>query len=117
MRAQIYLQMGCQKNPKVPFPRYTSLYNPLYPSRREDRLNNHSRPRCGGPRKLTEEDRDRVYDAIMQDPSITREDLLAEVDYKVKATSIWRLTHEMGLRKWRKLDRPMLLPEHAAKRL
>jgi transposase len=53
-------------------------------------------PRFGPPRKLTEEDQDRVYDAIQSRPDITREDL-AEVDHKVKAHSIWRLTHEMGL--------------------
>ncbi|KAJ5535388.1 hypothetical protein N7527_001642 [Penicillium freii] len=76
-----------------------------------------SMPRLGGPRKLTEEDRDRVYDAIQSRPDITREDLLAEVDYKVKAHSIWRLTHEMGLRKWRKMNRPYLTPIYAAKRL
>jgi transposase len=58
-----------------------------------------------------------LYEAIQNDPCITREDLLAEVDYKVKANSIWRLTHEMGLRKWRKLNRPYLTPIHAAKRL
>ncbi|KAJ5188812.1 hypothetical protein N7491_005133 [Penicillium cf. griseofulvum] len=45
-------------------------------------------PRPGAPRKLTEEDRDRVYDAIQSCPDITREDLLAEVDYKVKVVSI-----------------------------
>lgn len=78
---------------------YHSLQSTYTLREEKNRLNNHSRPRCGGPRKLTEEDRDRVYDAIMQNPSIKREDLLAEVDYKVKATSIWRLTHEMGLRK------------------
>jgi hypothetical protein len=37
--------------------------------------------RSGAPRKLTEEYRDRVYEAIQNNPSITREDLLAEVDY------------------------------------
>lgn len=74
-------------------------------------------PRPGPVRKLTKEDRDRVYDAIQSRPDITRKDLLAEVDYKVKRHSIWRLTHKMGLRKWRKIDRPYLIPIHAAKRL
>ena len=64
--------------------------------------------RSGAPRKLTAEDRDHLYKAIQNNPCITREDLLTEVDYKVKANSIWRLTHEMGLRKWRKLDRLIL---------
>lgn len=81
------------------------------------RINSASLARPGTPRKLSEEDRDRIYDAIQTNPSTTREDLLKEVDYKVKVSSIWRLTHEMGLRKWRKMDRPYLTPEHAAKRL
>lgn len=111
------LKWGAKKIQKYRFP-HISLSTIHYTLREEkNRLNNHSRPRSGAPRKLTEEDRDHVYDLIQQTPSITREDLLAEVDYKVKKTSIWRLTHEMGLRKWRKMQRPMLTPERAAKRL
>lgn len=74
-------------------------------------------PRPGGPRKLTEDDRDHIYETIQQNPSILAADLLKEVDYKVKRHSIWRLTHEMGLRKWRKMHRPTLTPIHAEKRL
>ncbi|KAJ5459624.1 uncharacterized protein N7458_001176 [Penicillium daleae] len=81
------------------------------------RVNSAALPRTGTPRKLTKEDRDRIYDAIQSNPSITREDLLKEVDYKVKPSSIWRLTHEMGLRKWRKMDRLYLTPEYTVKRL
>ncbi|KAJ5318343.1 hypothetical protein N7476_004763 [Penicillium atrosanguineum] len=79
------------------------------------RLKGVSLPRSGAHRKLTAEDRDSVYDAIQNRPDITREDLLAEVDYRVKAMSIQRLTHDMGLRKWRKMNRPYLTPIHAAK--
>jgi hypothetical protein len=43
------------------------------------------------------------------------EDQLADVDYKVHRMSSWRLTHEMGLRKWRKMQRPLLMPLHAEK--
>lgn len=42
---------------------------------------------------------------------------LSQVDYKVKTSLIWRLTHEIGLREWRKMDRSYLTPTHAAKRL
>lgn len=58
-----------------------------------------------------------MYDAIQNNTCITHEDLLSEVDYKVKTLSIWRLTHEMELRKWRKMGRPYLTPIRAAKRL
>ncbi|KAJ5330542.1 hypothetical protein N7476_000325 [Penicillium atrosanguineum] len=68
------------------------------------RLKGVSLPRSGAPRMLTAEDRDHVYDAIQNRPDITPEDLL-------------RLTHDMGLQKWRKMNRPYLTPIHAAKRL
>lgn len=54
---------------------------------------------------------------IDENPRVTYEDLLAGVDNKVKRTSIWRLLHEEGRRKWLVLDRPGLTPAHAAARL
>lgn len=82
----------------------------------KNRLNNISRPRSGAPRKLDEDDRDRLHGRILEDPHVQYEDLLAEVDWKVKKESIRRLLNEMGLRKWRQLDRPKLEPYHAAAR-
>lgn len=76
-----------------------------------------SLPRSGTPRKLTAEDRDHIYDTMQEKPSILIEDLPEEVDFKVHRQSIWRLTHEMGLRKWGKMQRPALTPLHAEKRL
>ncbi|KAJ9481682.1 hypothetical protein VN97_g11783 [Penicillium thymicola] len=57
---------------------------------RQEAKRSHRRsiPRPSAPRKLTEEDRDRIYDAIQSSPNIIREDLLAKVDYKVKTVSI-----------------------------
>ncbi|KAJ6094426.1 hypothetical protein N7467_001939 [Penicillium canescens] len=46
------------------------------------RYKQQSLPRSGTPRKLNGEDRDHIYDTIQQNPSILKEDLLAEVDYK-----------------------------------
>lgn len=45
------------------------------------------------------------------------EDLLADVDWKVKKRSIQRLLHLEGMRKWRQRQRPYLEPEHAMQRL
>jgi len=95
-------------------PRSTIQYTLTQESKRQKQ---QSLARSGGPRKLTEDDRDHIYETIQQNPSILVADLLAEVDYKVKRTSIWRLTHEMGLRKWRKMQRPTLTPLSAEKRL
>jgi transposase len=95
-------------------PRSTIQYTLTQESKR---IKQESLSRIGRPRKLTDEDRDHIYDTIQQNPSILVEDLLAEVDYKVKRMAIWRLTYEMGLRKWRKMQRPSLTPLHAEKRL
>ena len=41
------------------------------------RINNKSRPRAGAPRKLSEEQRDHIFDiAIHQNPHITNQDLI-----------------------------------------
>ncbi|KAF4760544.1 hypothetical protein HAV15_006452 [Penicillium sp. str.  len=90
---------GAKRIQKHAYP-HISLSTIHYTLRQEaKRVHGISIPRPGPIRKLTGEDRDRVYDAIQSRPDITREDLLAEVDYKVKRHSIWRLTYEMGLRK------------------
>ncbi|KAJ6094481.1 hypothetical protein N7467_001994 [Penicillium canescens] len=95
-------------------PRSTIQYTLTQETKRQKQ---ESLPRSGPPGKLTEEDRDRIYDTIQEKPSILIEDLLGEVDFKVHRTSIWRLTYEMGLQKWRKMQRPSLTPLHAEKRL
>lgn len=81
------------------------------------RVDNHSLPRSGRPRKLNEDDIKKIDDMIDENPRILIEDLLEGVSNKVKRTSIWRLMHEQGRRKWLVLDRPALTPEHAAARL
>ena len=95
-------------------PRLTIQYTLTQEVKRQKQ---QSLPRLGTRRKLTGEDRDYIYDTIQEKPSILTEDLLAEVDYKVKRYSIWRLTHEIGLRKRQKMDRPFLTLFHAEKRL
>lgn len=81
------------------------------------RVDNHTLSRSGRPRKLNEEDIEKIDDMIDQNPRVLIEDLLEGVSNKVKRTSIWRLMHEQGRRKWLVLDRPALTPEHAAARL
>lgn len=81
------------------------------------RVDNHSLPRSGRPRKLDEDDIKKIDDMIEENPRVLIEDLLDGVSHKVKRMSIWRLLHEQGRRKWLVLDRPGLTPEHAAARL
>lgn len=84
-------------------------------TKERERQNQGSLPRTGTPRKLTDNDRDHIYKIIQENPSISMEDLRKEVDYKVCRASIWRLTHELGLRKWRKLQQPSSTPVQADK--
>jgi transposase len=95
-------------------PRSTIQYTLTQEAKRQKQ---QSLPRSGAPKKPTEDDRDHIYETIQEKPSVLIEDLLSEVDFKVHRMSIWRLTHEMGLRKWRKMQRPLLTPLHAEKRL
>ena len=76
-----------------------------------------SKPRSRRPKKLTESDKGCILEAIHDNPKITYEDLLAEVDYKVKRRSIQRLLNAENMRKWRCSWRPYLTEEHALKRL
>lgn len=85
--------------------------------RANKRVKNETSPRSGRPRKLDADDKTKLLDAIDTNPRITYVDLLATVDNKVNRTSIWRLLHEEGRRKWLVLDRPGLTPGHAAARL
>lgn len=86
-------------------------------ARAAKRVDNQTVPRSGRPRKLDENDKEKLLHAIDENPRVTYEDLLSEVDNKVKRASIWRLLHEEGRRKWLVMDRPALTPEHAAARL
>ncbi|KAJ5493597.1 hypothetical protein N7463_009684 [Penicillium fimorum] len=70
-----------------------------------------------GQKKLTEADKDRLLNAIHGDPKITAEDMLTEVNHKVKYRSIQRLLNAENMRKWRCSWRPFLKEEHALKRL
>lgn len=80
------------------------------------RRNNASLPCSGQPRKLTEEDRDHLYNVISTNSHIKYQDLMDEVDNKVQKESIRNLLNEMGL-KWCQLSWLALCHTHAAKRL
>lgn len=85
--------------------------------REASRINNCSRPRPGAPRKLTEEQRDQIYDTVTyQNPHISHKDLLVSVDNAVKERSLRYLLRELGRRKWLQLKRPMLTEDHARQR-
>ncbi|KAJ5967766.1 hypothetical protein N7501_004014 [Penicillium viridicatum] len=107
VRERIYeLKRSAKWGAKPRVPLYPSFNYSLYLTPGNKALLWYLNARLSGLRKLTKGDRDRMYDTIQSRPDITRKDLLAE-----------RLTYEIGLRKWRKMNRPYLTPIHAAKRL
>lgn len=73
------LKWGAGPIQKHRFPHIPLSTIPYTPTMERKRVDSASVPRTGTPRKLTEEDRDRIYDAIQSNPSITRENLLNQV--------------------------------------
>lgn len=68
--------------------------------RRESiREDNKTLPRSGAPRKLTEEQRDHIYDLVQTNPQITLNELVEAVDGVVQKPSIQRLLSEMMVRR------------------
>ena len=86
--------------------------------RGKSRIDNKSKPRSGAPRKLSEEQRDHLYNiAIYQNPYIKHRDLLEEVDRAIKKRSLQGLLREIDRRKWRQQQRSEIKLIHAEKRL
>jgi transposase len=82
------------------------------------RINNNTKSRPGAPRKISEAERDLLYDtAIHQNPHISTKSLTQEVDQEVSERSIRRLMQEMDRRKWRQRKRAEIKQVHADKRL
>jgi hypothetical protein len=94
----------------------TKRSNP--PSHLKKKKKKKKKKKRGLKRKLTEEDRDRIYDTVThEDPHIRHRYLLAAVDTKIKVSSLRLLLREMGKYKWLQKRRPMLTKEHAKQRL
>jgi transposase len=68
-----------------------------------------SKPRSGRPRVINEEQRDELYDVIAhQKPGISYAELQAQYMPTACIRSIQRVFQAMRIRKWRKLQRPLL---------
>ncbi|KAJ5108255.1 hypothetical protein N7456_004930 [Penicillium angulare] len=107
-----YKEIQREITPTIP---YTTIQSTC--ARERKRQKNETSPRSGRPKKLDETDKERILDAIDENPRVKYDDLLAEVDHKVCRRSIQRLLRENNLRKWRCLHRPELSSEAARKRL
>lgn len=81
-----------KQHPEVPISTIKSTI------RRESiRDDNKTLPRSGAPRKLSEEQRDHLYDLVQTNPQITLRELVEAVDGAVQKRSIQRLLTEMKL--------------------
>jgi transposase len=82
------------------------------------RVNNQSLPRSGTPRKLSEEEKDHLYDhAIHKNPHIKIRELVNEIDHDISKDTIRRAFREMHKKKWLQKVGPEIHPHHAAQRL
>lgn len=83
----------------------------------KERLQQRSKPRLGQPRKITEDERDRMLEIVeFDDPFIKWRDLTRTCE-NAKERAVRKLMSEMGYRKWRTKKRPHLTAAHAAARL
>jgi hypothetical protein len=81
------------------------------------RKDNVTLPRSGAPRKISEEERDHIYDLTTQDPHIKMRELFDEVSTPLTKKTMQRLLREMHKKKWLQKVRPLLEEEHANQRL
>lgn len=79
-----------QLHPEVPLS--TIKYTVKVESQRKDCA---TLLRPGRPPKLSEDDRDHLYEVVTDNPTIKQVDLLAEVDHKVKTRALRILLHAM----------------------
>lgn len=76
----------------------------------KDRANNVSKPRSGRPRKLTEEQRDHIYNRIAADPRVKIRTSIDEIDGAVQKRSIQCiLMRWMAGRGYRRIDRKTVI--------
>lgn len=98
--------------PEIPLSTIRSTVN-----REAQRVDNNSLPRSGQPRKLSEENRQLIRNEIDRDPHIQNRELLFKVNNVCKVGALRAFLRDENRRKWLQRKRPLLLPEHAAKRL
>lgn len=81
-----------EKHPTIPSSTIVSTCR-----REHDRVDQKSKPRSGPPKKITEEDRDRMAEILKLDPNITWKDLSKECE-KAGVTTVRKLMSEVRRR-------------------
>lgn len=85
--------------------------------RNPGRISGISKPRAGQPKKLTQREKDMFFKEACENPDKTMQAFRLEMAPHVSLSTFKRALRMKGLRKWKKLKRPLLLPEHAKTRL
>ena len=81
------------------------------------RNNNQSMPRSGAPHKISEQERDQIYDLTNHEPHTKIRELQDEVSTPLTKRTIRRLLREMHKKKWLQRVRPEITENHANQRL
>lgn len=68
-------------------------------SREHLRDNNGTRPRSGRPQKLTEEHRNRLWEALASNSKATNKELLEAIEYAVQKRTLQRVVQELKVEK------------------
>jgi hypothetical protein len=77
------------------------------------RIDQVSCPRSGRTRAFTEDQRDAIFETVELTPEMTYEALRDQEAPNASIRSVKRLLQEMNIRKWIRLRRPALTPNHA----
>ena len=101
-----------EKHPEIPYSTIASTCQ-----KERERLNNVSKPRCGAPRVITEEERDSLLETVLLTPELLYEALRAQECPNASIRAMKQLLQEMNIRKWIRLQRPALSVAHAGLRL
>jgi hypothetical protein len=97
-----------KKHPEIP---YSTIRNTCV---KEATRVNVSQPRAGAPRVITEDERNSLLETVTLTLEISYEALRAQ---ECPNAAMKQLLQEMNIRKWIRLQRPALKPEHAVQRL
>lgn len=68
-------------------------------SREHLRDNNGTRPRSGRPQKLTEEHRNRLWEALTSNPKAKNKEFLEAIEYAVQKRTLQRVVQELKVEK------------------
>ena len=83
----------------------------------DKRVDYSSQPRSGRPKTYGSRTKRKILRLARQNPKWTYRKLLEQIGIKISKSTVVRILNEEGIKKWIAAKRPILKPEHVAKRL